>query len=234
MKKLTLVQLSPESTGYGVFDDLGDWEDIRIFGNKDFVGIDNIDDGAPYEEFEWLIQTYLEVRDTGDASNGFYEDETEVLSDYLRGFDWKDKEKEIKELIEKLDSQGDEMYKLYDEYYLELLNLLTGKKYELVCIRGCSQSDWQYLIYNTEIHESETIEGYYFNLGDEYTVIETDADEEVDIDSIFDYECYSYYTLAWKQEDLIEEVKAGYGEDTLVEIYEFDRYMYVPQYKKVI
>lgn len=114
-----------------------------------------------------------------------------------------------------------------EEDYLQALQLITGKKWRQVCIKGCCQRDWQYLYVSEEITDKDIdyIEMCYFNTGTEWLVFESEKDFEEDNYS------YSLYVDGYNvKTNLVERI--GCKEEELVCL-EFNGYIKTPQYKEI-
>lgn len=108
---------------------------------------------------------------------------------------------------------------------LSVLKAETGKTWYFDSIRGCCQSDWQYIVYIDSGNNERLnyISMDYFNTGTEYIITDPDGDETA-------LYCYSY-----NAEGIRKEIADAFGiapED--VDIYDFDGYTKTPKYKKVI
>ena len=116
------------------------------------------------------------------------------------------------------DSEGD---------YLEALELITGKKWRQVCIKGCCQNEWQYLYVSEEITQEDIdyIEMCYFNNGSEWRIFESKKDMN-------NGDCaYSVYVDSYNvKENLAKRI--GCKEEQLV-IYEFDSWERTANYKQI-
>lgn len=107
----------------------------------------------------------------------------------------------------------------------EALSIVTGQEWEYKCIRGCCQSDWNYIYYCPEEWTAKALEYFeieYFNTGEEWRVIDEDGEE-----------CY-YYTHEWndiyKTRELAENIGCNVSDLTL---YAFDGWTKTPKYKEV-
>ena len=119
------------------------------------------------------------------------------------------------------------------------LELMTGKPYTLACIRGCSQGDWQYVLYpHEEVSEKaiRALESEYFNTGTEWILHDDISEEDLDEDSFPSGlgGGYSVYCHECGDDDRRKELASyiGCGESDLV-MYRFEGFRQTPIYKLV-
>lgn len=105
------------------------------------------------------------------------------------------------------------------------LSIVTGQNWEYQCIRGCCQSEWNYIYYRADLwtdKELEYFEVEYFNAGEEWRIVDENGEE-----------CY-YYTHEWndiyKTRELAGAIGCSVAELTL---YAFDGWERTPKYKEV-
>ena len=108
------------------------------------------------------------------------------------------------------------------------ISLITGKKYSYTCLRGCCQSEWNYMYYPVEDWTNESLcafESEYFNTGTEWIVHDEENEpEEPDEINGFSMYCHSY--------DPKEEIAKMMGVDpSYVVLYEFDGFTEIAKYK---
>lgn len=127
----------------------------------------------------------------------------------------------LKELAAKYYTRGADN----ESIIAEALSIVTEQKWKYKCIRGCCQSDWNYIYYCPEEwtdKELEYFEAEYFNTGEEWRVIDEYGEE-----------CY-YYTHEWndiyKTRELAESIGCSVQDLTL---YAFDGWTKTPKYKEV-
>ena len=242
MTKLIMLKVEPEYQGDWLTEELMEVEDIMITGNRDFIGIENIEtfglvDNGSFSGLEWLVQEYLDFIETEETSLCNYESKEEIIYDYIQ----------IKELDgKKLKAIENEILRYKEVGYVEgneedtlcnILNIITGKKYEYSGIHGYCQGDWQYLIYNADTVDKNKIEAWYFNTGTEWKCIEMEDEVEFDLNydldnDVFYHDSYFHYSVNYDKEGILHEMKE-YGEYSNIEIYEFDGHIRTPKYKKV-
>lgn len=114
-----------------------------------------------------------------------------------------------------------------EEDYLQSLELITGKKWRQVCIKGCCQRDWQYLYVSEEITQEDIdyIEMCYFNTGSEWHIFESKKDMKNG-----DCTCSVYVDSFNVKQNLAK--KLGCKEEQLV-VYEFDSWERTANYKQI-
>ena len=117
----------------------------------------------------------------------------------------------------------------YDENDIlcDVLELITGQKYENGTIRGCCQGDWQEIIYPAE-HGREWLDHFeteYFNTGAEWRISENDPESD---------DNYYMYTHNWSDDDIRAEIAAAAGVDPGdVILYTFTGWSKTPEYREV-
>lgn len=119
-----------------------------------------------------------------------------------------------------------------EESHLKALEIFTGHEWDTRIIRGCCQSDWQEVWYDTEQWTPEqltTLETEYFNLGTEWII----HDEEGEPESPEEISGYSVYCTKGYNDDTfkaeIAEVVGGKAEDVI--LYTFAGFIHIPQYR---
>lgn len=127
----------------------------------------------------------------------------------------------LKELVKKYYTQG-----ANDEAIIaEAFSIVTGQKWKYKCVRGCCQSEWNYIYYRPEEWTAKALEYFeieYFNTGEEWRVIDENGEE-----------CH-YYTHEWndiyKTRELAKNIGCNVSDLTL---YAFDGWTKTPKYKEV-
>ena len=102
----------------------------------------------------------------------------------------------------------------------DVLELITGQKYNYTTIRGCCQGDWQEIIFPAEYGREwlSDFEIEYFNTGAQWIV-----DDE-----------WSIYTHAWRNSDIRDEIADAAGVDPGdVILYQFTGWSRTPEYTEV-
>lgn len=172
-----------------------------------------------------------EYEDIKSGCSSYYKNVTELINDYFPAYDWHGKPystKDIHAFKNALELYGTRDY--YDgAYILDMLNVITGKRWSVDTIRGCCQGDWQGVIYPAEYGRDwlDNFEIEYFNLGSEWIIHDGD-DVPEDADSISGYAiyCYSY--------DVRDELAQHTGEKPEnIKLYEFTEYTQHAKYMEV-
>jgi hypothetical protein len=114
-----------------------------------------------------------------------------------------------------------------DDAITSALQLITGDEYNAATIRGCSQGDWNNIIYPAKYGREwlENFEIEYFNTGAEWRINEGSPDSD---------EQYYFYTHAWSDDGQRAEIAAAAGVDPAdVVLYVFDGYIKTANYRTV-
>ena len=211
MKKITAYQIAPEyQTSPLEYSDAP--ENVYIFGNNHMNGInaDKIDD--IYTALETLADDldfapegacFIKKADGSEYTPEEWEELTKIAQEYAG--------------IIHGDGRNDR------ECARDALALVYSKPFALCTIRGCCQSDWQYMICPDEydIEYRREIETEYFNTGDEWKI-----DDNGDT--------FTVYTHSWRDDEKRQEIADAVGCDPSdVILYAFDGYEYTPKYKEV-
>ena len=120
-----------------------------------------------------------------------------------------------------------------NEIMCRILELMTNKPHTYKCIRGCCQSDWQYIYYPAGEYSDEFIkcfEADYFNMGTEWEI----HDEKTEPASPEEINGYCMYCYSWDDDGIRDEIakEAGVTVDNVI-LYKFERYTQVPIYSAV-
>ena len=113
------------------------------------------------------------------------------------------------------------------------LELMTGKAHDYRCIRGCCQSDWQYIFYPADDYTDEAIlrfEIEYFNTGTEWEIHDGETEPE-SAEDIIGYFMYCYECVEDNIRKEIAEFSEVKPEDVV--LYRFETYRNVPVYSAV-
>ena len=113
------------------------------------------------------------------------------------------------------------------------LQLVTGKEYEYITIRGCSQGDWQEILFPVTEYDRDALsilEADYFNTGTEWII----HDENNDPEGPEEISGYSVYCYGWNVDQIRQEIAeaAGAAADA-VTMYEYAGSYTLPKYNKV-
>ena len=113
------------------------------------------------------------------------------------------------------------------------LQLVTGKAYESATIRGCSQGDWQEILYPAAEYDGDQIEHLeadYFNTGTEWII----HDENSEPEGPEDISGYSTYCYGWNADQIRAEIADAAGvKPEAVTMYEYAGSYSIPKYNKV-
>lgn len=211
MKKITAYQIAPEyQTSPLEYSDAP--ENVYIFGNNHMNGInaDEIDD--IYNALETLADDldfapedacFIKKADGSEYTPEEWEELAKIAQEYAG--------------IIHGDGRNDR------ECARDALALVYSKPFALCTIRGCCQSDWQYMICPDEygIEYRREIETEYFNTGDEWNV------------NVDGCEC-AVYTHSYRDDEKRQEIAAAVDCDPSdVILYAFDGNERTPKYKEV-
>lgn len=176
-EKIYAVQVEPECQESDIWDDCF-WENVAVFGNRDYK----------IQKPEFFQKILDAVDDWGFADSLCLNDSPENYSTVVH---------EISESLPpcagRTDSySAEEIEKLrklipawffketYDNEDLlcKILSIVTGKTWGYRCIRGSSQSDWNYFFYQADEWTDEAIQDFetrYFNEGTQWIVHDEDT-----------------------------------------------------------
>lgn len=132
--------------------------------------------------------------------------------------------------LRKIIQQENTLSEIEGEFVLKYLEFKNGVPYKRVAIRGCCQGDWNELYAQADMSNEEIreIEAYYFNLGTEVCI--DDSDKELQPEEIKGY--YLYFPT-WDTNEIKRRIAEYEGADVSeVVLYEFDEYVKIPKYKK--
>lgn len=215
--KIYAKQVPPEYQESPLF--MEEWpENVFVFGNKWLT-----DHAGRLEDIKQALE------DISDVCNGY--GYTNNLLDVIPG---RDDGREYtraerlqlvrlaKNFTEYSNNSDDE-----NEILCDVLELITGQKYEYATIRGCSQGDWQEIIYPAEYGDAwlYNFETEYFNTGAEWRISENDPESD---------DSYYFYTHEWRDDDIKEEIAIAAGVDPCdVILYTFTGWSRTPEYMEV-
>lgn len=190
-------------------------EDVYVFGNRHYIDhTTEILNNIPR-----LLEDLADELKTLKRGGYWATDFAQILRDNLQGaeFTRADRLKWI-ELIEKWESTDEET-----TIFADVLGLLLGKPFEFGTIRGCSQSEWQHVIYPAKYGRDwlDSFEAEYFNTGTEWDVYE-EGDED---------DSYSIYCTSYDPRREIASI-ANTTPDNVI-LYAFDGWELTPKYKEV-
>lgn len=220
-------QESPLFLGDDLFPD-----DIAVCGNRDYT------EHCP-EVFErvYTVLSAGELAEVLEDRNGWkdwYKNITEAITEYLPPEKAKYSTKDIGKLKKLVLQYAECSSREEDSILCAVLSVVTGQEWSCKIIRGCCQSDWNYIYYpvaNWSREDLSTFETEYFNTGTEWIVHDGDSLPE----SPEDINGYSIYCHSWNKDSIAKEIadSAG-GRPEDVKLWAFDGYRQSPKYKEVI
>lgn len=222
-------QIAPEYQESPLFYD-GSWpEKVYVFGNRNFNQHDD-----ELKSIENALENIADIYQDMQRGNAYTNNFSDVLNDELPRDDGRDYTRA--ERLKILDIAFTYVYTLdfsaANNAMCGALELITGDAYECSTIRGCSQGDWQYIIYPAKYGREwrDAFEIEYFNTGTEWIIHDgNDAPSEPGgIDG------YSVYCTSWNDDGIraeIAEYAGGRPEDVV--LYEFDGWVRSAAYKAV-
>lgn len=194
-------------------------DNISVFGNREYQRryskeVKDIMKSLKDNDLDWKLNCTENVNE-----------ERDVLEDWFT-----DAKKLDDEKIHRLAGlvRGDVAYKYRQDVYCGIFSILTGKQYDFQCIRGCCQSDWNYVYY---VHDEWTdieIDKFcteYFNTGTEWMIY-----EEEDVDSPVYYYTH-YWDVDLSRDELAEMIGCKPEE---IQMFEFAGYVKTPKYTEVV
>lgn len=231
--KIYAKQISPECQGSPLF--LGDEffpDNIAVFGNRDYI-----------EHCPDYINTVWEVLRQGELADvlenvkeraDWYKNATEAITDYLPPEHGKRYSTNAIHALKNyvIDFSSCPISREY-EILCNVLSIVTGKKWDYQTIRGCNQSDWNYIFYPVDEWTKDKIEVFeteYFNTGTEWIV----HDESTDPESPEEISGFSIYCVSCNKEGIKNEIaEAVDGDPADVILYAFDGWRRTAQYTEI-
>lgn len=197
----------------------------RYFNSHTTPEFDAIRDGL--DDLTNLIDT------DGKFIPGWYDTITEAVNDIMPAPQHKARysTRDIKAWRE----IASDWYRITDESasLCRALQLVTGKEHESTTIRGCSQGDWQEIIFPASDYNGddiERLEADYFNLGTEW-IIHDESSEPETADEISGYMLYCY---GWNSDQIRAEIASAAGvKPEAVTMYEYAGSYSIAKYNKV-
>lgn len=169
-------------------------ENIIIGGNREFKSYEP----KGLEDLQKTIENF------NSDLRGYYgkpEKITTVVNWYFKkhnGKNWSKHElklwKDVADLTESYSSENEkEAFKL-------ALFLITGKEWRRICLRGCSQRDWQYAYFSETLNKwtEQYVEMCYFNTGSRFDIYTSKEDLEN-----CDNACESFYIDGYKAKETL-------------------------------
>lgn len=223
-KTIYAMQINPEyqesPLSMDNFDIESAYPGIAVFGNRDYKdhipeNIERVMDVLNDGELADILDSFN--RRLKDYNTEVYKNVSEAIADFLQPeHKARYSTREIHDLNNLVCSYG-----VYspgeDAILLSVLNIVTGKKYQLSTIRGCCQGEWQSVLYPSDVYSDETIEYLekdYFNTGSEWII----HDEESIPESAEDISGYSVYCYSWNLDGIADEIMNAVGADDSYDI----------------
>jgi len=229
MKKIYARQIPPEyqESPFSWCDDI--YENVSFDGNDDYRS-------RTTDEYD-TIRKYIDEADTAmtdmqNKNNNHFANATEIIEHYFsRRTKGKYSAREIgrwKKILAQYqgNSRADEAGAICGA-----LELMTGKAHDYCCIRGSSQSEWQYIYYPAGEYSDEQIkklEREYFNEGSEWEIQEGETEPETaeEIEGSYMYCC------EWDDDEIKAEIAGAFGcSPDEVALYKFEKFRQVPVYQ---
>ena len=198
--------------------------DVIISGNKDFKEY-HIEAYDKVKKIDDILYEY-DITNNEHSNHCYWKNVSELINYYLAKENGKKyTTKEIhkwKELFANWNNYHEE-----EENELQALQLITGKKWRKATIRGCMQSEYQYLYVSEEVSDKdiEYIGMCYFNTGEEWLMYESKKDLKNNENAV------SFYIDGWNRKANLAE-RLG-CEEKQIHLYQFTGYKKIPQYEEV-
>jgi hypothetical protein len=220
--KIYAKQVPPEYQQSPLFMD--EWpENVFVFGNRDFI-----DHSSRLEDIRRALDDLAAAwDDLNSGAPAYYNSWIDALNEHTPRDDGREYTRA--ERLQFIELANDYCESSSDERELlcAALELITGQEYENDTIRGCSQGDWQEIIYPAEYGREWLcdFETEYFNTGAEWRISENDPEND---------DNYYIYTHAWRDDDIRAEIAAAAGvEPCDVILYQFTGWSRSPEYMEV-
>lgn len=211
--KIHAYQRPPEYQESPLFWDDSSFEGLELYGNRQYI--ERTSD--QFRNIPGMLDDISEELDDLQRGQKHYTDFSTILEAYTGrdNYTRSDRKKWV-EIVKRWTETDEET-----RVFLDVLQLLNGKKYAFSILRGCCQSDWQYIIYPAEYGKEwlNAFETEYFNLGTEWIVKEDD-------DSKFSIYC----TTDNPRAEIADATGADPGN---VVLFEFDGWDRTPRYREV-
>ena len=234
MGKIYARQIPPEYQESPLEYDEMAYDYISVCGNRDYrEHLAPVFERVRYAlENGELNEALEDIKNKGGYWTGFYKNATEVINDLLPPEKEKYSTKDIGALKKLVDDYCNYYNRYKNDTLCEILEVVTGNKWEWRIIKGCCQGDWNEAFYQVKDWPNgiDHFEIEYFNLGTEWIVHDEDfIPEEPD-----DITGYCTYCYGINDDDIRREIAESYGgkpEDVV--LYEFDGYRQIAKYKMV-
>ena len=229
MTKLYARQVPPEHQESPLFL-FGEWpENVYVFGNHHFNAHD--------EELQKIRNGLQEAAGEFDSlqlGHGWYENWMDILEDYLPPRESRGPytREERKIWIDLCDQYCEARSADENDILCDALELITGQKWENGVLRGCSQGDWQEIIYPAEYGRKwlDHFETEYFNTGTEWIIHE----EEEKPENPEDISGCSVYCYGWNPDMIRAELAEHSGiTPEHITLYSFGGWSRAAEYEEV-
>lgn len=219
MSRFVAYQIDPEyqeSPFYQFYPDFP--EDISVFGNKSYRArytpeIDSIMEVMDKTGFLWSL-----------SCDETFDEQKATITEYFDDFDVsRITDENMRKLIDFFLDNEDVAF---DYLHKRIFSILTGRKYDCRRINGCCQGDWNYIFFPEDEWTDQDIDRFeieYFNLGDEWKVVDEDDPEF----PVF------YYTHEWNHQVRKYELAQMIGcRPEELTMFEFVGYTRTPEYRE--
>lgn len=195
--KIYAKELYIEDTSlyYEIIEEDEYYNDVFIYGNRDFKGLNS---GYIKELFDDVLN-YSMYELESDFKNNIA---SYIIYYVKRIFDIKLNVKKAL-MINRCITEYETNSRYYNQYECikDILSIIYRKEYDYTCMRGYSQSDWQYIIYPCEKEKDiRYIEAVYFGTGKEIMI----HDEDKTPLTPEDISGYTLYTELYNEEEIKE------------------------------
>lgn len=211
--KIHAYQRPPEWQESPLFSDESAFDEIQLFGNRNFQE-------RTTDQYKNIPAMLDDIADElHDLQNGLkhYTDFSTILEAYTgRDGYTRTERKQWIEILRRWTETDEET-----RVFIDVLTLLNGKQYNFSTLRGCCQSDWQYIIYPADFGAEwlRSFEVQYFDTGTEWEIHEDDETTY-----------FVYCTTYDPRKEISDAMGADPGD---VILYAFDGWERTPKYKEV-
>lgn len=227
--KIYAKQIPPEHQESPFFLEKEYYENVNIFGNRDYTSHTSALFDALPGMLDELFSVWCDFTD--GCPRDYYNSWEDALNDIAPPQGRPEYTREERKhtwpaLLE--DWNGPRQRTL-----CRALTLITGREWDSCTLRGCCQGDWQdcaFLVEEWSAAALERLEAEYFNTGTEWIV----HDENTAPASVDDINGFSIYCTAWNDDGIKKEIaNAAGGRPEDVALYAFDGWTRAAKYKEV-
>lgn len=211
--KIHAYQRPPEWQESPLFFDDSAFDEIQLFGNRYFQ--ERTTD--QYKNIPAMLDDIVEETFYLMQGQKHYTDFSTILEAYTgRDSYTRAERKQWIEILRRWTETDEET-----RVFIDVLTLLNGKQYNFSTLRGCCQSDWQYIIYPADFGAEwlRSFEVQYFNNGTEWEIREDDETQT-----------FIYCTTDDPRAEISDALGVTPGDIILCE---FDGWERTPKYKEV-